>query len=170
MDILEVETVVYRPPDIVFEFLLDFVGYANYSDHLRQVERYGDGTPGTEYELTFTWWKLTYTARSRVTAIEYPHRIDWELLKDINAQGSWIVDEHESHNATTVTFYVEFDAGESDIDGQNINVPRFVSLSWVIARVKPLIQREATHIVREVIADLEGNPREVELTVRTKEE
>lgn len=169
MDTLEVSTDIYCPPEEVFEFLLDFTGYARYSKYLEDVRRLGDGNPGTDYELVFAWWRLEYTARSRVTDIEPPNRIDWTIRNDVDAAGSWLLEPIESVDeapkGTRVTFLVEFDPGS--VDAGIVDLPRFVSIGWVVDRVTPLIRGEAERIVERVVADLEGQKREVELEVRT---
>lgn len=184
MNRVEVSTVVYLPAEEVYEFLLDFRGYAGYSKYLRSVRQFGDGGVGTEYELDFAWWKLGYTARSKVIDVDPPERIEWELTKDIDATGRWVVepaggdpnstaesteDEHpgsEVDPETEVTLLVEYAPGSAD--DSVVDLPRFVSLGWVIEKVKPKIRAEAERIIRRVVADLEGEPREVELRIETE--
>lgn len=166
---VEVSTVVYVPPEEVYEFLIDFPRYAHYSEHLREVRQRGDGGPGTEYALRFSWWKLTYTAHSRVTDVDPPERIDWEVLKDVNARGYWRIEptdppddrEVASEVRLRVAFHPE-SANERALD-----LPAFVSLDWVIEKVKPKVQREARRVVRRIVADLEGEPRNVDLRIQT---
>jgi uncharacterized membrane protein len=86
VDSVEVSTVVYVPPEEVYDFLVDFPRYAKYSKHLEEVERDGDGSEGTRYDLTFSWWMLSYTARSEVTGLEPPDRIDWQLVRHLRAR------------------------------------------------------------------------------------
>jgi uncharacterized membrane protein len=166
VDSVEVSTVVYLPPQEVYEFLLDFPRYARYSKHLTEVRQFGDGSPGTEYELDFAWWKLGYTARSRVVDAEPPERIDWRVIKDINAVGQWLVEPlEEAAPETAVTLRVEYEPGSAD-DGM-LDLPRFVSLGWVVERVKPKVKAEAERVVRRIVADLEGEPRDVHLEIET---
>jgi uncharacterized membrane protein len=169
VDSVEVSTVVYLPPEEVYEFLLDFPRYAEYSKHLREVRRRGDGGPGTNYDITFAWWKLSYTAVSEVTDTERPSRIDWRLVKDIDARGYWGVEpepeaapEGEDH-ATRVRLFVEF-APDSADDGI-VDLPAFVSIDWLVDRVKPKVVEEAERIVERIVADLEGESRQVDLTI-----
>lgn len=165
MDSVEVTTVVYLPPEEVYEFLLDFPRYARYSKHLTEVRKHGDGTPGTEYELDLSWWKLTYTARSEVTELDSPRRIDWRIIKDLDAVGYWLVEPRDSEEPETeVTLYIEYAPGSAD---GALDLPRFVSLGWVVEKVKPKIQTEAERVVRRIVADLEGEPRDVDLEIRT---
>jgi uncharacterized membrane protein len=169
VDTVKVSTLVYLPPEEVYEFLLDFPRYADYSKHLTGVERHGDGSPGTEYDITFSWWKLSYTTRSRVTDVTPPERIDWAIVKDIDARGAWIVDHvpekapEGDDDACRVSIYVEFNPDSADESA--VDLPAFVSLGWVVDKVKPKILEEAERIVRRVVADLEGEKREVELVV-----
>lgn len=169
MDEVEVSTVVYVPPAEIYEFLLDFPGYAQYSEYLKEVRVDGDGSPGTRYALTFAWWKLTYTAHSEVTAVDAPTRIDWELTRDIDAKGHWRIEEvpdeapADAETASRVRLCVEFDPDSASASG--IDLPRLVSVSWVVEKVKPLVQEEAERVVERIVADIEGEPRPVELSV-----
>jgi uncharacterized membrane protein len=165
---VEVNTVVYLPAEEVYEFLLEFRNYASYSEHLRDVRGAGDGGVGTEYELEFAWWKLTYTARSEVTELDPPERIEWRLAEDVDAAGRWLVEPAGGESAeprTEVTFVAEYAPGSAD--GGIVDLPRFVSLEWVVEKVKPRIEREAERVVRRVVADLEGDVREVDLRIET---
>jgi len=164
VDTVEVSTVVYLPPEEVYEFLLDFPRYARYSEHLTGVRQFGDGTPGTEYALEFAWWKLTYTARSRVTDAEEPHRIDWRVVKDIDAVGHWRVEPLDGEE-TEVTLVVEYAPESAEDDA--VDLPRFVSLDWVVEKVKPKVRAEAERVVRRIVADLEGERRDVSLEIET---
>ena len=169
MERVEVTTVVYADQERVFEFLLDFPGYARYSEYLTRVDQRGDGGVGTRYDLQFAWWKLTYAARSAVVDVEPPDRIDWKVTKDIDATGHWYatpVDPPEGEDAATeVRFLVEYDPDSARVG--NVDLPRFVSVSWVVEKAKPKIRTEAERIVERVVADLEGRHREVELAVDT---
>ena len=164
MNTVEVSTVVYLPPEEVYEFLLDFPRYARYSEHLTGVRQFGDGTTGTEYALEFAWWKLSYTARSRVTDAERPRRIDWRVVKDIDAVGHWRVDPLDDEE-TEVTLVVEYAPDSADDDA--LELPRFVSLEWVVEKVKPKVRAEAERVVRRIVADLEGERRDVTLEIET---
>lgn len=168
MDRIEVSTVVYLPPEPIYDFLVDFPRYATLSEHLRDVRQLGDGSPGTQYHLSFAWWKLSYTAHSEVTGVEPPDRIDWKLTKDLDAHGSWLIepleDVPEEHDtASRVRLLIKFDPHSAKKGA--LDLPRFVSLSWVIQKVKPLVQKEAEVIVRRLVADLEGQRRDVDLEI-----
>jgi hypothetical protein len=170
VDTVEVSTVVYIPPAEAHSFLVDFPGYARYSEYLEDVDQHGDGSPGTEYDLHFAWWKLSYTARSRVVTVEPPDRLDWTVIKDIDARGRWLVEElpdeempPNREHATRVRLQIQFFPDSAD--GDALDLPRFASLSWVIEKVKPLIQEEAERVVRRIVADLEGESRDVDLEI-----
>jgi uncharacterized membrane protein len=169
VDAVELATVVYLPPEEVYDFLVDFPGYARYSKYLTDVSVDGEGGPGTVYDITFSWWKLSYTARSRVTDVEPPNHVDWRLIKDIDATGYWHVEAvdppEDRDHASEVTFRVEFRPESADASA--LDLPSFVSLDWVVRKVKPKVRDEAERVVRRVVADLEGEPRAVDLDVRT---
>jgi hypothetical protein len=181
VDELVVRTEVYADPETVYAFLLDFQGYAHYSEYLREVRTLaGDGGPGTRYALTFAWWKLTYTAHSRVTGVEPPERIDWEITKDIDAGGCWRVTPlgGDGADGTTgdgdetggsdesrceVALEVEFDPSSASPDA--LDLPRLVSFDWVLKKAIPLIRGEAERVVERAVRDLEGSTRDVDLAV-----
>ncbi|OYR43586.1 SRPBCC family protein [Halorubrum sp. Hd13] len=178
MDELVVSTEVYADVEEVYEFLLDFPGYARYSKYLDDVRTIeGDGGPGTRYALRFAWWKITYTAHSRVTGVEPPERIDWEITKDIDAGGRWRVtstgpDPESDGDAETdavdspvceVALEVEFDPGSASPDA--LDLPRLVSFDWVVKKAVPLIRTEAERVVQRAVRDLEGSTRNVDLDV-----
>jgi uncharacterized membrane protein len=166
---LELSTEVYLPPEDVYQFLLDFPRYARYSKYLDRVEQHGDGDPGTEYDLVFSWWKLSYTARSAVTDVDSPRRIDWRIVKDIDAKGHWRIEPapdkapENEETACQVFFVVEFDRSSASSDV--ISIPSFISFDAILDRVIPKLQNEGRRVVERVVADLEGEEREVELRV-----
>lgn len=166
MDSVDVSTVVYLPPEEIYEFLIDFPGYANYSQYLTDVVQRGDGSPGTRYDMRFAWWKLSYVARSEVTAVERPYTIDWQLVKDIDAEGRWLIEEAPDASADgpacRVHLQVEFDP---DSARGAAGLPAFVSFDWLVGKVRPKILGEAERIVERIVADLEGQQRQVQLTV-----
>ena len=169
MDSVEVSTVVYVPPEEAYEFLVDFPGYAKYSKHLTGVERHGDGGAGTEYDLHLQWWKLNYTVRSEVVDLDPPDRIDWKIVKDLDAHGSWLV-EHAPEEApegretaSRVRLVISFDADSASAD--MLDLPKLVSLGWVVKKVEPLVLEEAERVVARIVEDLEGEGRPVDLTV-----
>jgi uncharacterized membrane protein len=169
VDSVELSTVVYVPPEEAYDFLVDFPGYANYSKHLERVERHGEGGPGTEYDIHLSWWKLSYVVRSEVTDFEPHERIGWRIVKDLNAHGEWLVENVSEETppgretASRVRIVVEFDADSASSD--MLDLPRLVSLDWVIDKVRPLVLKEAERVVARIVEDLEGQQREVELTL-----
>ena len=172
VDHLELSTVVYVPPEEAYEFLLDFPGYANYSEHLTRVTHDGDGGSGTEYDIRLKWWKIQYVVRSEVTELDRPNRIDWKIIKDIHAHGSWRVEEvpeeapEGKETASRVRLSIHFDA-DSASSGM-LDLPMFVSLGWVVDKAKPLVLSEAEKVVKRIVTDLEGQPRDVNLKIHSK--
>lgn len=171
MDTIEVSTTVARPPRVVFAFLRDFTGYAAYSKYLREVAIDGDGDVGTEYRLRFGWWKLTYDAFTRVTGLDEPNTLDWVVTEDLDARGQWVVESADGDDSvqfdggggSRVSLVVEYDP--ASVSSGIVDLPALVSMDWVVGVVVDLIEEEGRRVVRRVVADLEGEPRDVELTV-----
>lgn len=169
MDRILLSTVAHRPPEEVFPYVVSFTNYPCYTDHLESVTKRGDGVEGAVYELHLTWWKLGYTARSEVVSVEEPRSITWELRKDIDARGEWRVEPEpeaappDAETASRIFFEAAYDPHSADRSA--VSLPRFVSLDWVIEKVEPRLLNEAEQVVQRLVADIEGNSREVELTV-----
>jgi len=166
---VEVSTVVYLPPEEVFDFLVDFPRYADYSKHLRGVDQTGDGGPGTKYALRFAWWKVTYTAHTEVTDVDPPNTLSWRVTRDLAAHGDWQVEavpeaappDRETASRVTLTVVFDPDSASAGI----LDLPRFVSLDWVLDRVSGLIRAEGERVVERIVADLEGERRPVDVSV-----
>lgn len=181
MDELTVSTIVHRPPNEIYDFLIKFQRYAAYSDHLREVTKRSKSaradsskTENTQYGLKFAWWKLTYTVESEVTNTDRPHSIEWRIIENLSAHGRWRLREIEGDSlpvtapetadkATRVIFEATYDPDSANKG--SISLPRFIPFGRVIDRLEPAIQREAEDTVERVVADIEGRKRPVELTV-----
>lgn len=164
METIEVRTTIQVSPERAFDFLVDFEGYSDYSKYLEEVTADGAAGEGTEYEITFGWWRLSYTIRTAVTQTSHPDLIEWAVLSDIEAHGRWeIQSQHSNPGSTLVRFIVSYDPESAK--GAGIDIPAFVSLDWVIDRVIGLIEAEGRRVVERVVADLEGTRRTVDLTV-----
>ncbi len=169
--------------------------YAEYLDHVDRIDGDidaaagvdgddcgGEGTgAGSRYALTFRWWKLTHTVRSEVTAVDPPSRIEWAIRTDIDAHGHWLIepvagaaasdaadDAVEADGAADapaceIEFRVRFDPDSARAGA--LDLPRFVSFDWVLRKATPLIREEAARTVERAVADLEGDPRSVDLEV-----
>ncbi|MFC4247478.1 SRPBCC family protein [Natribaculum luteum] len=168
MDRILVSTVVYRAPEEIFPYLESFTDYPRYADHLESVTR-RDGSDGVRYDLRLTWWKLSYTARSEVTDVTPPTSLEWRLVKDIDARGEWRVEpEPESapageETASRIYFEAVYDPHSADKDV--VSLPLFVSFGWVVEKIKPRLLAEAKRVVQRLVADIEGESRQVELTL-----
>lgn len=166
----EAATDVYVDRETVYEFLLSFPDYAKYSEHLDSVTRHGDGSPGTEYDLQLSWWRVSYTARSRVTAVDPPAAIEWELVDDLDARGAWLIEElgdadgeSERVDGSRVRLSVEYDPASAD--ASTLGLPRLLGVDALVDRVRPLVREEAERIVERVVADLEGERRPIDLEI-----
>lgn len=173
MDAVELSTVVYVTPEEAFEFLLDFTNHERYSEYVSDVTRRGDGSVGTRFDITLQWWKLSYTLTPAVTGLDRPERIDWRVPDDVHARGFWGIEpvaeaDRESDVATAdggpatrIRLRIEFDRRRSRLGG--LRLPPMVSTDWVLGRIKPMAAREAQSVFERAVADLEGEPRHVDL-------
>lgn len=169
VDRILLSTVAYRSPEEVFPYVRSFTDYPRYTEHLTDVRVHGDGGVGSVYDLRLAWWKLSYTARSEVTSITPPESLTWELRNNLAARGEWRIEPEpdaappEEETASRIYFEAVYDPHSADENA--ISLPRFVSLDWVIGKVKPRLLSEAKGVVSRLVEDIEGRPRDVELTV-----
>lgn len=174
MDAIEASTVVYVQPEELYGFIQDFSGTSDYSEYLDRVRQYGDGGPGTDYRITVSWWKLSYTAETRVTDVDPPERIDWRSTTGLDARGSWRIESLASsevsadpppgvapEDATELRLRIEFDAGSV----MRVQLPGPLSVEQVVEKVTPIVVSESESVVEAMVADLEGRRRPVDLTV-----
>lgn len=165
----DVGTLVHLPPEPVYEFLVDFPRYGDYSEYLERVDRDGDGSAGTAYDITVSWWLLRQTVRSEVTDLDPPMRIGWQVTDPVVANGAWRLDPAPdcapvgAETATAVTLEVRYEP--DSIGDEALDLPGFVSTEAVLGRVRPTLEREAEAVVERVVEDLEGSPRSVDLEV-----
>ncbi|RKD95360.1 SRPBCC family protein [Halopiger aswanensis] len=175
MDRILLSTVAYRPPEEVFPYVRSFTDYPRYTEHLKEVTVHGDGGVDSVYDLRLAWWKLSYTARSKVTDISAPESLEWRLINDIDARGEWRVEaepealpadtDTDAETASRIYFEAVYDPHSANENA--LSLPRFVSLDWVIEKVEPRLLSEAEEVVERLVADIEqrSTPRDVELTV-----
>ena len=168
---LELTTTIHAPPEEVYALLRDVEGYEAYSEYVEDVVREGDGGVGTEYGITLSWWKLTYTLRAEVTDLEPPERLGWRLVEDLDARGAWRldpveVDDPAIEEATAVTLTARYHPDSADDDA--LSLPRFVPTDAVVERARPVVEREVERVLSRVVADLEGEPRSPDLTIRIR--
>lgn len=169
MDRILLSTLVYRSPEEVFPYVRSFTEYPRYTSVLDSVEVRGDGGAGSVYDLHLSWWKLSYTARSEVVDVTEPTSLAWELVKDVDARGEWRVEpEPESapegvETASRIYFEALYDPHSADRNA--VSLPRFVSLNRVIRLVRPKLLEAARGLVGRLVAEIEGQSREVELVV-----
>ncbi|PSQ16504.1 polyketide cyclase [Halobacteriales archaeon QS_8_69_26] len=169
MDDVEASLVLRLPQREVYESLFEFTRYDRYSDHLEEARVRGEGV-GSRFALTFSWWRLTYTLRGRVTEVEPPERIEWSVTKDVDARGHWAIEPApeeapaDCETATRARLYAEFDRSSVRSGALDTVAPT----GWVLSKVMPLVEPEAERAARRAVADLEGEPRSVDVEVHSR--
>ncbi|TQR22574.1 polyketide cyclase [Haloferax sp. wsp5] len=155
VDEVEVSTVVYVPPEEIYEFLVDFPRYADYSKHLRALA-VGRRVAGHAVRPVLFVVEAHLHRRSEVTDVSPPTRIDWRIVKDIDADGYWAVepDPDDFGGGQTAPGAMHVASTRRRPQTARSAVPRSRSVTG-FATVKPLIRKEATDR-RRVVADLDG--------------
>ena len=168
MDAIDASTRLYVPPRDVYEFIQGYEGASEYSPHLEGVEQTGDGGPGTVYDITLSWWRLSWTSRSRVTAAVPYERIEWRTTEDVRAKGYWTMTALDPIDlppdrdvGTELGLRVEFDP--TSVRGHSVT--RVLPLARLLERVRPVVVRECENLLSGVANELEGAHRDVGYTV-----
>lgn len=169
VDDVEASLVLHLPQREVYDSLFDFTQYRHYTDYLEDARIRGEGV-GTRFGLTFSWWRLSYTLRSRVTDVDPPERIEWRVTKDVDARGHWAIEPApdevppDGETATRARLYVEFDRSSVESGALDTLAPT----DWVLSKVLPLVEPEAERAARRAVADLEGDPRPVDVEIHSR--
>ena len=168
METVEASTLVYLSPEEIYEYLVDLRQFEDYSKYITDISREGD-EPLSEYEITVSWWKIGYTARVEITDVEPPNRIDWKLVKSIDANG-YIEIEHVPEeapegrpDACRVVFHGEFDP--DTVTAESLDLPRVVPVSMLVNKVAPKAEPGARVIIGRIVSNMEGEKRSIDLTV-----
>lgn len=168
---IAVSTVLHVPPEEAFDEVLNLPDYAHHADYLSSIDMAGDGEVGTTYTLHFAWWKVTFEVSSEVTAVEPPERIGFTLTSGIDGHGEWRIQTEESptpssNSRSSLTLDIRYDP--SSVAESAIGLPFGISVAWIVRQVRPYLQNELQRIVEQVVADIEGTHRDVDLTIRTE--
>ncbi len=192
--VIEVSTTVDVPPREAYAFVLDFEGHADYSEHVEDVVRRGDGGVGTRFDIELSWWQLSYTFPTQVTGLDEPARIGWKTPNGLHARGDWRfepvpsatdggVGGADAATETTENAASTDDAAATDEEREQSTtqvtlraeydmsrsrlppLPPLVSFDSVLSRLKPVVRREARRVFEQAVADLEGERRRVTLDV-----
>jgi hypothetical protein len=171
VDEFEASTVFHLPQREVYDLLFDFHRFQRHVDYLDTARVRGDGA-GARFRIVASWWRLSTTLRGRVTDVDPPERIDWTLTNDADATGHWSVEPAPEvapadGPATRLRLVARLDGDSVDVSGYG---PRFgpsVSLDWVLGKIAPLAAREGERLLRNLVAELEGERRPVEIEVHT---
>ena len=148
---IEVARAVDRLPEAVFDRIRAFESYPSYSSYLERVRPIETSESLPTYRLEFAWWRLSFETRTRVVALDPPNRIDWEVVADLDAHGSWAVTEDAG--SSTLTLHVEY--APETLASENVSLPFGITLGWVREKAESLIETEATRVLDRIVADIE---------------
>lgn len=171
VDEYEASTVFHLPQREVYDLLFEFRRFPEHVEYLDAARVHGDGA-GARFRVVASWWRLSTTLRGRVTDVDPPERIDWTLTNDADASGHWSIEPAPEASppdgtATRLRLVARLDGDSVDASGYG---PRFgpsISLDWVLGKVAPLVAREGERLLGNLVAELEGEPRPVEIEVHS---
>ncbi len=150
----------YAPVGDVYDFFMDFGNYGKYSEYVKDVRVVGNGDL-PEWEIEFRWWIVRYTARSKLVDYEENEYIEWQVTKDVDVHGMWRFEEVDENHT-----HVELDLLYDPKTASKANPLRFISTKRLIRMVRPVLDRHVSKVLRRVAAEVEGEPRDVDYTIR----
>lgn len=171
MEEFEASTVFHLSRQEVYDLLFDFRRFPEHVDYLDDARVRGRGA-GARFRLVASWWRLSTTLRGRVTEVEPPERVEWRLTNDADAAGYWSIEPAPEagppeRETTRLRLVARLDDGS--VDAVNYG-PRFgpsISLDWVLGKVAPIVAREGERLLAELVAELEGRRRPVDVEVHS---
>ncbi len=158
-----IEADSYAPVEEVFDFIRDFENYEKYSKYVSDIRRVSDDGP--EWEIDFEWWIVNYTARSKLVEVEENEYIEWQVTKDVDVVGRWEFDEVDDEH-TKIRLHLWYDPQGAS----KANPLRYFPTKRLIQIAKPVGDRHARDVLRKVAAEVEGEEREVDYTIRPAEQ
>ena len=152
------------PIERVFETLTTFDRFEDYTDAARIAVR-GEGV-GTRCYINLQKRVLDiparYTVRAKLTEMEEPTKVGWEVTQDLDIWGGYELSENEGE--TTIQLSFNIDLGDSDLDA--LPAPPGASPEEIVQMVLPALGSESSGILRGLTEDIEGEPRKPKVTVR----
>lgn len=158
-----IEADSYAPVERVFEFIRDFENYEKYSKYVSDIRRVDDGEE-PEWEIDFNWWIVKYTARSKLVEVEENEYIEWQVTKDVDVVGRWEFDEVGPEH-TKIRLHLWYDPKGAS----KANPLQYFPTRRLIQIAKPVGDRHAREVLKKVAAEVEGEEREVDYTIRPAE-
>lgn len=163
----EARTQLHVPASDVHSYLLDLEEYGTYSEYLTDVTRQGSGTSGSKYSLTLEWRFLRWEVHAEVTANDPPHRIGFRVASGVTAHGEWVIEPDVPDDPTTegcvVWFRVQYDPRSLSAD--SLDLPSFIPVEALVDQVAPHFEADIYRVIREMVGDLEGAPRDPDIHI-----
>lgn len=157
---------VDRPPQPVFDYLLDFQRYGEYPRSVAAVSRVtgGEGVDPTQtrYEVRAGWRGIQGTVTTVVTDVDPPERIAWRLADTTAVNGAWTVADAppaaSADPGCRIELSIRFDAAA--LDGVVDTLPRILPMDVIVRRLASAVETEAEAVLDRIVADLEDEPGE----------
>jgi len=150
----------YAPVDEVYDFFMDFENYVKYSEYVKDIRVVDDGDQ-PEWAMDFRWWLIRYTTKSKLVDYEENKYIEWEVTKDVDIRGRWDFEEVDDEE-TKVTLELLYDPEGAT----KVNPLNFFPTKRLIQIARPVVDRHVSKVLRRVAEEVEGEPREVDYTIR----
>jgi len=171
VDEFEASTVFHLSQREVYDLLFEFRRFPEHVDYLDEARVRGDGA-GARFRIVASWWRLSTTVRGRVTEVDPPERIDWTLTNDADASGYWSIEPAPeaapaAGTATRLRLVARLDDDSVDASSHGPRLGPSISLDWVLGKVAPLVAREGERLLGNLVAELEGTRRPVEIQVHS---
>lgn len=164
VDGFTLEVTFNAPIQTVFDSLTDFDQFEDYTDAARIAVR-GEGV-GTRCYINLQKRVLDiparYTVRTRLTELDKPNHVAWEVTQDLDVWGGYELDAVDD-GKTKVTLFFNIDTDASNLDA--LPAPPGASPRDMVEMVLPTFMSESSGVLEGLTEHIEGSPREPDVTV-----
>lgn len=147
----------------VFDSITDYKRIDSYTDAIRIAGR-GSGV-GTRvyFNLQKDVLDIPTNYTVKIEFIEYnrPELIRWEIVGDINANGS--IELVEDSDYTDIIFDFKLNIKETNVGA--LPAPNVADTSQILEYIYPRIYEQASLIIKGIVEDVEGQSRDVDVEI-----
>lgn len=147
----------------VFDSITDYRKIDSYTDDIRIAGRgRGEGTR-VYFKLSKDVLNIPTNYTTKIEFVEYnpPDQIEWKIIGDIDAKGSIRLTENSGHTDLILDFSLNLE--KTDIG--SLPAPDVADASQILEYIYPQVYEQASSIIKGVVTDIEGEPRDVNIEV-----
>ena len=161
---LTVATDIRASKKQVFDHITDYNKLGDYSDAVRVAVR-GEGVGSRCYvnvKQKVLEIPAEYTARVRFTEYQEPDVIEWEMVNDLDLKGEITLESRQKKGCTLV---LDFELNVDNSDFRGLPAPSQAGFTEIGKYLYPKLEGTMNDFIRDLVSDIEGHERDVEIRV-----